>query len=81
MLVEQVGDVQRHIPLVARRGLVLVADPGIQWDVSLNVTNLLDEEYVSTIGTNGFTSGNAFFNQSLMVGAPRQVFVTVRKTF
>ncbi|TPW02531.1 MAG: iron complex outermembrane recepter protein [Alphaproteobacteria bacterium] len=50
-------------------------------ELRLNVTNLLDEDYVSTIGTNGFTSGNAFFNQSLMVGAPRQVFVTVRKTF
>lgn len=51
------------------------------FEVQLNVTNVLDESYVSTIGTNGFTSGNAFFNQSLMVGAPRQVFVTVRKTF
>ena len=50
-------------------------------EVQLNVTNLLDEEYVSTIGTNGFTSGDAYFNQSLMVGAPRQVFVTLRKSF
>lgn len=50
-------------------------------EVRVNVTNVLDEEYVSTIGTNGFTSGNAFFNQSLMVGAPRQVFVTLRKQF
>jgi iron complex outermembrane receptor protein len=50
-------------------------------ELQLNVTNLLDEEYVSTIGTNGFTSGDAYFNQSLMVGAPRQVFVTLRKSF
>ncbi len=50
-------------------------------EVQLNVTNLFDEEYVSTIGTNGFTNGDAYFNQSLMVGAPRQVFVTVRKSF
>lgn len=49
--------------------------------LQLNVTNLLDEEYVSTIGTNGFTSGDAFFNQSLMTAPPRQAFVTLRKEF
>lgn len=41
-----------------------------------NVTNLFDKEYVSTIGTNGF--GNRGDNQTLMVGAPRQVFVTLK---
>ncbi len=48
-------------------------------EVQLNVTNLMDEEYVSTIGTNGFNA-NAD-NQTLMVGSPRQVFVTLRKSF
>jgi len=48
-------------------------------EVQLNVTNLMDEEYVSTIGTNGFNAGAD--NQTLMVGSPRQVFVTLRKSF
>jgi iron complex outermembrane receptor protein len=51
-------------------------------EIQLNVTNLFDEEYVSTIGTNGFIAvdpNNA--NQTLMVGAPRQAFVTLRKAF
>ena len=47
-----------------------------------NVTNLLDAKYISTIGSNGFVNSDptgAF--QTLMVGAPRQVFITVRKQF
>lgn len=48
-------------------------------EIQLNVTNLLDEEYVSTIGTNGFGTGAD--GQTLMVGSPRQVFATVRKSF
>jgi iron complex outermembrane recepter protein len=48
-------------------------------EVQLNVTNLFDEEYVSTLGTNGFN--NSADNQTLMVGAPRQVFATVKKAF
>lgn len=48
-------------------------------EIQLNVTNLLDEEYVSTLGTNGFGTGAD--GQTLMVGSPRQVFATVRKTF
>ncbi|WP_404336605.1 TonB-dependent receptor domain-containing protein [Sphingomonas sp. MMS12-HWE2-04] len=45
-------------------------------EIQGNVTNLFDEKYVSTIGTNGF--GNSGDNQTLMVGAPRQVFVTLK---
>ncbi len=48
-------------------------------EIQLNVTNLMDEEYVSTLGTNGFGTGSD--GQTLMVGAPRQVFATIRKTF
>lgn len=48
-------------------------------DVQLNVTNLLDKAYVSTIGSNGF--GNSGDSQTLLAGAPRQVFVTLRKGF
>ena len=47
--------------------------------VQVNVTNLFDKRYVSSLGTNGF--GYAGDNQTLQVGAPRQAFVTVRKDF
>lgn len=42
-------------------------------------TNLFDEEYVGTIGSNGF--GFSGDNQTLLAGAPQQFFVTLRKDF
>jgi hypothetical protein len=42
----------------------------------LNVTNLFDKDYISTIGTNGF--GNIGDNQTLLNGAPRQIFATLK---
>jgi iron complex outermembrane receptor protein len=48
-------------------------------ELALNVTNLLDKEYVSTLGTNGYN--DASDNQTLMVGAPRQVFLAIKKAF
>lgn len=46
--------------------------------VQFNITNLFDRHYFSTVGTNGFTDSdpNGTF-QSLQVGAPRQLFMTV----
>lgn len=49
------------------------------FEVQVNVTNLFDLRYVSTIGSNGF--GNSGDNQTLLAGAPRQFFVTVRAGF
>lgn len=49
------------------------------FEAQLNVANLLDEEYVGTLGTNGFV--NSGDSQTVVTGAPRQVFVTLRKTF
>jgi iron complex outermembrane receptor protein len=43
------------------------------------VTNLFDEEYIGTIGSNGF--GLSGDNQTLLPGAPQQFFVTLRKDF
>lgn len=60
------------------------ADEGLTkgLEVQLNVTNLLDEEYVSTIGSNGFSNSDPTgSSQTLLAGAPRQVMVTVRKAF
>jgi len=44
-----------------------------------NVTNLGDEEYVSTLGSNGF--GNAGDGQTLLPGAPRQWFISLNGQF
>ena len=44
-----------------------------------SVTNLFDISYVATIGSNGF--GNSGDNQTLLAGAPRQWFVTLRRDF
>jgi iron complex outermembrane receptor protein len=48
-------------------------------EVQLNATNLFDEAYVGTIGSNGF--GNRGDNQTLLAGAPQQFFVTVKFGF
>jgi iron complex outermembrane receptor protein len=44
-----------------------------------SVTNLTDKKYISTIGSNGF--GASGDNQTLLAGAPRQWFVSLRKGF
>ena len=44
-----------------------------------SVTNLTDKKYISTIGTNGFQASGD--NQTLLAGAPRQWFVTLKKGF
>jgi iron complex outermembrane receptor protein len=48
-------------------------------EAQLNVTNLTDEDYAGALGTNGFV--NAGDSQTLIAGAPRQIFVTLRKEF
>ena len=44
-----------------------------------SVTNLTNKSYVATIGSNGY--GFSGDNQTLLAGAPRQWFVTLRKDF
>ncbi|WP_373988828.1 TonB-dependent receptor [Duganella sp. BuS-21] len=53
---------------------------GFVKDLSLqvNVTNLFDKQYISSIGTNGFqASDRTGTAQTLLTGAPRQVFITL----
>ena len=45
-------------------------------EIQLNATNLFDKSYISTIGSNGF--GNIGDNQTLLNGAPRQIFATLK---
>lgn len=50
--------------------------------LALNVTNLLDKRYFATTGTNGYVASDPQgWNQTLMAGAPRQVFFSVNARF
>lgn len=68
-------------------------DAGLSWErknvgfaknlkVSLNLSNLLDKKYIATIDSNGFTTSDPSGTfQSLLVGAPRQGFLSVDLSF
>jgi iron complex outermembrane receptor protein len=46
------------------------------------VTNLTDKFYISTVGSNGFVNGDPNGTaQTLLRGAPRQVFVSIKAKF
>ena len=50
--------------------------------LQFNVTNLFDEDYFGSIGTNGFvTSDPNGLNYTLQSGAPRQMFLTAEVKF
>lgn len=48
-------------------------------EIQLNVVNLMDEDYISTVGSGGFqnTSGR----QTFLPGGPRQIFASLRRRF
>lgn len=48
-------------------------------EVQINVTNLTDEDYISTVGSGGFQ--NTAGRQTFLPGAPRQVFASLRRRF
>lgn len=51
-------------------------------EIQGNVTNLFDKKYIATLGENGLTFTDPTGElQSMLVGAPRQAFVTLRKRF
>jgi iron complex outermembrane receptor protein len=48
----------------------------------VDVSNLTDKEYISTIGSNGFVNSDLDRNeQTLLTGAPRQIFFAVKARF
>ncbi len=47
------------------------------WALEGSVTNLFDEDYVSTVGSGGF--GNSGDRQTLLPGAPRQFYISIRR--
>jgi iron complex outermembrane receptor protein len=57
------------------RGLGFLKELAIQ----ANVTNLTDQKYISTIGSNGFV--NSGDDQTFLPGAPRQWFLSVSGQF
>ncbi len=48
-------------------------------DVQLNMNNVFDKRYIATMGSNGY--GAFGDNQTLLTGAPRQLFLTLGTTF
>ena len=48
-------------------------------ELQVNATNLFDKKYIGTIGSGGF--GNSGDAQTLLVGAPQQVFATIKVGF
>lgn len=51
-------------------------------DIQANITNLADEDYISTVGSGGAAEADpAGTTMTLLPGAPRQLFVTLRKQF
>ena len=54
-------------------------DPNYGVSIEGSVTNLTDKKYIATVGSNGFTASGD--SQTLLPGAPRQWFVSLRKGF
>lgn len=48
-------------------------------EIQLNASNLFDKAYVATVGSGGF--GNSGDRATLLVGAPQQVFATLKAGF
>lgn len=49
------------------------------FEAQVNIANALNKKYVGTLGTNGFV--NSGDSQTLVAGAPRQIFLTIRTGF
>ncbi|MES2603938.1 MAG: TonB-dependent receptor [Pseudomonadota bacterium] len=53
-----------------------------QLTAQLDLTNAFDEDYISTVGSGGFTNADpAGTAQTLLPGAPRQVFLSLKAAF
>jgi iron complex outermembrane receptor protein len=53
-----------------------------EFSVQAAVTNIADKFYISTVGSNGFVNADPNGTaQTLLRGAPRQVFVSVKAKF
>lgn len=51
-------------------------------EIQANITNLTNEDYISTIGSGGFTNSDPTGSaQTVLTAPPRQFFVSVKKAF
>jgi iron complex outermembrane receptor protein len=50
-----------------------------RYEIQLNASNLFDETYIATVGSGGY--GNSGDRQTLLVGAPQQIFATLKAGF
>ncbi len=51
-------------------------------EIQANITNLTDEDYISTIGSGGFTNSDPTGErQTVLTAPPRQFFVSIKKAF
>ncbi|OYX71660.1 MAG: TonB-dependent receptor [Caulobacter sp. 32-67-35] len=51
-------------------------------EIQANITNLTDEDYISTIGSGGFVNSDPNgTTQTVLTAPPRQFFVSIKKTF
>ncbi|KQY27512.1 TonB-dependent receptor [Caulobacter sp. Root1455] len=51
-------------------------------DIQANITNLTDEDYISTVGSGGAAKADPTGQaMTLLPGAPRQAYLTIRKQF
>ena len=51
-------------------------------EIQANITNLTDEDYISTIGSGGFLNNDAAgTGQTVLTAPPRQFFVSIKKAF
>jgi iron complex outermembrane receptor protein len=74
------GNVEGRTIVDATLGYRFSGNPILEGlEVQLNATNIFDEDYVGTLGTNGFV--NSGDSQTLVTGAPQQLFLTIRKAF
>ncbi|PHY13561.1 TonB-dependent receptor, partial [Caulobacter sp. B11] len=51
-------------------------------EIQANITNLTDEDYISTIGSGGMVANDAAGTaQTVLTAPPRQFFISVKKAF
>ena len=80
---ENVGGVDAYTVVDLTVGYRFSGTPLLEGlEVQANVTNLLDEDYISTIGSGGFVKADpAGTAMTILPAPPRQFFVSLKKAF
>jgi len=80
---ENVGGVDAYTVVDLTVGYRFSGTPLLEGlEVQANITNLFDEDYISTIGSGGFVKADpAGTAQTILPAPPRQFFVSLKKAF